>query len=141
NKIDQWQNGYPNNQSIESDIEKSESYVLEKHDEIIATAAISFNGESTYDEIHEGKWISNDPYAVIHRVAVSEDKKGNGVAGELFNKLEEICTKNNVYSIKIDTHRENKSMQRFLEKHGYKYCGVIYLLDKNERVAFEKNLK
>lgn len=140
NNIDQWQNGYPNIGSIENDIFKNESYVLENENDIIATAAISFNEEPTYNKIHNGKWVSNDKYAVVHRVAVDDSKKGAGIAGKLFNELEKICTKNNVYSIKIDTHRDNKSMQRFLEKSGYKYCGIIYLLDKSERVAFEKIL-
>ena len=29
-------------------------------------------------------------------------------------------------------------MQRLLEKSGFKYCGIIYLEDGNERIAFEK---
>ncbi|HBN29292.1 MAG TPA: GNAT family N-acetyltransferase, partial [Clostridiaceae bacterium] len=45
-----------------------------------------------------------------------------------------------VHSIKIDTHRENKSMQRLLKKNGFEYCGIIYLKDKSERIAFEKTL-
>jgi hypothetical protein len=29
-------------------------------------------------------------------------------------------------------------MRKGLEKHGYQYCGIIYLLDGNERLAFQK---
>lgn len=38
NNIDQWQNGYPNEDSILSDIESKESYVLVDDNEIIGTA-------------------------------------------------------------------------------------------------------
>ena len=66
--------------------------------------------------------------------------KGRGVAGELFKNIEEVCLENNINNIKIDTHRENKSMQRFLNKNGFEYCGIIYLKDGAERIAFEKIL-
>ena len=73
NSIDQWQNGYPNEESIMNDIESDESYVLLKDDKVIATAYLSFSGESDYDVIYDGKWISQGDYAVVHRVAVSSN--------------------------------------------------------------------
>lgn len=57
------------------------------------------------------------------------------------NDAEKICTQNKVYSIKVDTHENNKPMQRLLEKLGYEYCGIIYLENGDKRVAFEKLLK
>ena len=140
NNIDQWQDNYPNYETIKNDIDKEESYVLMNDNDILATAAISFNGEKNYDVIYDGKWLSNDNYAVIHRVAVDGNHKGKGLSGEVFKNLEEICLDNNIHSIKIDTHKENVSMQKFLEKSGFKYCGIIYLPDKSERIAFEKLL-
>ena len=140
NNIDQWQDGYPNEETIMNDIESKESYVLLKDNKIIATAYLSFSGESDYDKIYDGKWISQGNYAVVHRVAVSNIMKGNGIARELFKYIEEICLENNIKHIKIDTHRENKSMQKFLNKNGFEYCGVIYLEDNSERIAFEKVL-
>ena len=41
-------------------------------------------------------------------------------------------------SIKIDTHKDNISMQKLLEKNDFKYCGIIYLEDGSQRIAFEK---
>ena len=140
NSIDQWQNGYPNEESIMNDIESDESYVLLKDDKIIATAYLSFSGENDYDIIYDGKWISEGDYAVVHRVAVSSNMKGKGIARELFKCIEKVCLENNLKHIKIDTHRQNKSMQKFLKKNGFEYCGVIYLQDNSERIAFEKIL-
>lgn len=140
NNIDQWQDGYPNEESIMNDIESGESYILLKDNKIIATAYLSFNGESDYDIIHEGKWLGDENYAVIHRVAVSNNMKGQGMAGELFKQIENLCLENKVNHIRIDTHRHNRSMQRFLMKSGFEYCGIIYLKDNSERIAFEKVL-
>jgi len=141
NNIDQWQDGYPNEESIINDIESGDSYVLLKDGKIIATAYLSFDGEKDYDVIYDGKWISNEDYAVVHRVAVSNSIKGNGVAGELFKYIDKICLENDINYVRIDTHRHNKSMQKFLSKNKFEYCGVIYLKDKSERIAFEKILR
>lgn len=45
NNIDQWQNNYPNHATIKNDIDKEESYVLINDNDILATVALSFNGE------------------------------------------------------------------------------------------------
>lgn len=138
--INQWQNNYPNPETIENDIKNKHSYVLLKDEKIVATAAISFDGESTYNKIYNGKWITEDNYAVIHRIAVDNNLKGNGIGGEIIKITEKLCLEKNIKSIKIDTHKDNKSMQRLLQKNNFKYCGVIYLNDGDERIAFEKQL-
>ena len=44
-------------------------------------------------------------------------------------EVENLCKGNRVNNIKIDTHKDNISMQKLLEKNGFKYCGIIYLED------------
>ncbi|SCH69123.1 MULTISPECIES: GNAT family N-acetyltransferase [unclassified Romboutsia] len=138
--IDQWQNNYPNIETINNDIENEYSYVLLKDNEIVATAAISFDGESTYDSIYDGEWLSNDDYAVIHRVAVDNAYKGLGLLSEIIRYVEKICLDKGINSIRIDTHEENISMQRSLNKNRFKYCGLVLLDDGSKRIAFEKIL-
>lgn len=138
--IDQWQNGYPNEETIEGDIGKGDSYVLIYEGRVVGTTALSFDGEETYDEIHEGAWLTGGDYAVIHRIAVDMDIRGRGIGGKMQKEIENICAKKGIKAIKVDTHRANLSMQRFLEKNGFKYCGIIYLTDGSERFAYEKTL-
>jgi RimJ/RimL family protein N-acetyltransferase len=136
--INQWQNNYPNPETISEDIANKYSYVLLKNKNIVATAAISFDGEKTYNSIYEGEWISNNKYAVIHRIAVDSTYKGLGLSSEIIKNLERLCLNNGVQSIKVDTHEENISMQKLLKKNQFKYCGIIYLEDGSKRIAFEK---
>ncbi|MGM9973620.1 MAG: GNAT family N-acetyltransferase [Clostridiaceae bacterium] len=136
--IYQWVNNYPNEEIIKEDISKDYSYVLVHEGKIAATAAVAFDGESTYEKIYEGNWITDGEYAVIHRIAVAEELKGQGVASEVLKKVEELCRERQVNSIKIDTHEDNKSMQRLMEKNGFVYCGIIYLESGSKRIAFEK---
>lgn len=140
NGINQWQNNYPNFDVIMSDIKKGGSFVLIEDDKIIGTAAVYFDGEKNYDSIYDGKWITNDDYAVIHRIAVDYNLKGKGIASLIIKNVEDMCIKKSVHSIKVDTHEDNVSMQRLLKKNEFKYCGVIYLEDKSKRLAFEKNI-
>ena len=57
NGIDQWQNGYPNSDTIYDDIKNNSSYVLEDESKIVATAMLSFEEDKTYKNIYEGKWL------------------------------------------------------------------------------------
>jgi ribosomal protein S18 acetylase RimI-like enzyme len=138
--IDQWQNNYPNPAVIKADIDKGYSYVLLKEEKIAATAAVSFDGERTYKVIYEGQWLSEMKYAVIHRIAVDSSLKGQGLASIIIKHVEKMCLNRGVHSIKVDTHKDNISMQKLLEKNGFQYCGIILLEDKSERLAYEKLL-
>ncbi len=136
--INQWQNNYPNTETIKNDIDKGYGYVLLKEGEIVGTVSVSFDGEKTYEKIYDGKWISNFDYVVIHRIAIDRRFKGRGLASEIMKNIEEMSLKRNIHSIRIDTHEDNKPMQRLIEKNGFQYCGIIYLADKSKRLAFEK---
>ncbi len=135
----QWQDGYPNRQTIESDIQRSESYIITDNSEaIIGTAAISFESEPTYSVIEDGQWLTtSENYAVAHRIAVSRAEKGKGVTKWLLEELEIMCKKRGVASIRVDTHDKNLPMQRILSKLGYTHCGIIYVRDGSRR-AYEK---
>lgn len=139
--IDQWQNNYPNEKVIEDDIEKNNSYIFKKEKNIVGTVALMFDGEETYDQIYEGQWLSYDKYAVIHRMAIDFQYKGTGLASEFLKEIEKLVLSKEVYSVKVDTHRKNIAMRKFLVKNDYRECGIIYLADGAERIAYEKILK
>lgn len=140
NGIDQWQNNYPNEEVIKVDIKNGVSYVIIDNDKIIATFMHAIEEDLAYKRIYDGGWINSGKYAVIHRVAVDNGYKGKGIIASVVDFATEIVLKNNIESIRIDTHEDNKSMQKALEKNGFKTCGTIYLLDGAKRIGFEKIL-
>lgn len=141
-QVPQWIDGYPNRDTITDDIDKGYSYILVDGEEILGTTALIYGVESTYDKIFQGEWLTDlDEYAIIHRIAVKSDEKGRGLGGEIIKFAEKDSIKKEIKSIRIDTHRKNEAMQKMLEKSGFKYCGVIYLEDGAERIAFEKILE
>lgn len=134
----QWQNGYPNIQSIRTDINNSYAYVLTNENGILAYAAIIFDIEPAYEKI-EGSWLSDQSYVVVHRIAVSEKGKGQGFVKILMQKIEQLAIENETFSIRIDTNYDNPAMLRILDQAGYQYCGEVYF-NGDARKAFEKVL-
>lgn len=134
----QWQDGYPNEQTIKNDIEKGYAYVLEEEGTVIAYSAIIFDIEPAY-EVIEGKWLTSGKYAVIHRVATSDKVKGKGMATKLFQLIEDLCISQNIFSIKVDTNFDNVPMLKIMERLQYTYCGEVYFRGSARR-AYEKVL-
>ena len=141
NGIDQWQDGYPNEDSVNADVENSINYVYCKDDKVVGTIVVLFDGEKDYNNIYQGKWLTNKPYAATHRVAVDYNIKGHGTAGKMISHVEDMCKSKGIESIRVDTHKDNISMRKMLRKNGFVYCGIIYLGNGAERIAFEKVLK
>lgn len=136
--VDQWQDGYPNIETAGQDFENGTGYVLEDNGKIIASACLAFGREPTYEKIHFGAWKADpEEYGFLHRIAVSSDAKGKGAAGLMFDELKRMARQRGITVIRGDTHRDNKPMQRVMEKNGLTYCGVIYLEDGDERLAYE----
>ena len=135
---EQWQNGYPNQQTVYDDITNGYGYVITDRNVVIAYAAIIFGVEPAYNEI-KGQWLTNGDYVVVHRVATSNSVKGRGVATELFKLLEDLAIEHNVFSIKVDTNFDNIPMLKILERLDYSYCGEIFF-GGAPRKAFEKVL-
>jgi GNAT superfamily N-acetyltransferase len=133
---EQWQNGYPNEQTVQDDITNGYAYVLIDNNEVIAYAAIISGVEPAYNDI-KGKWLTNDDYVVVHRVATSNEVKGKGLATHLFKMIEDLCIEQKIYSIKVDTNFDNMPMMRILDKLNYVYCGEIFFSGAF-RKAYEK---
>jgi len=135
----QWQDGYPNIKVIQDDIQNGAGFVMKKDAVIIGYCALFINDEPAYNEI-KGKWLTTDDAIIVHRVAISEQYIGKGLAQILFKLIEEFAVNINIYSIKADTNYDNFAMLRIFEKLGYVYCGQVYLRG-NPRKAYEKVLK
>jgi RimJ/RimL family protein N-acetyltransferase len=141
--IDQWQNGYPGESVLASDIAAGQCYVSVENDEVMGLVVITFKPEACYKLITDGQWLtSGESYAVLHRMAVHDAVKRSGVAHEMAQLAEKLCQGRGVKAIRADTHCGNLPMQRFLQKNGFTYCGLVDLgrnyPGDSIRMAFEK---
>ena len=130
----QWPDGYPRDDMFKKDIELGGSYVMaDAEGKLVGTFALLPSPEVTYNKIYNGQWLDNQPYHVIHRIASTPDS--HGVLDAVLDYSEAM-----VPNIRIDTHEANIIMRKGLEKHGYKYCGIIHLLNGDERMAFQNRI-
>lgn len=124
----QWAGGYPPVECVEEDIRSGISYVI-SDDGVLHGVFVFFIGDDpTYYNI-EGSWLNDRPYGVVHRIG--SDGAVRGIFGEM-----SIFCKAQVSDIRIDTHKDNHTMQHLLAKHGFKKCGIIHLADGQPRLAY-----
>ena len=127
----QWGTTHPRRELIESDIEKKCSYVVEENGEILGVFFFRTGNDPTYETICDGKWLDDDEYGVIHRIAMKY--QGRGVATFVYNHCFNI-----INNLRIDTHERNLPMQHSLTKNGFVKCGTIYLESGDSRIAYQK---
>lgn len=127
----QWINGYPSEDVIKADIARDGGFVVTDDEQIVAYFAFLPAPEPTYAHIYEGAWLNEEPYYVIHRLARLFNTHGifDSVMSWAFTQTR---------TLRVDTHRDNHIMQHHLERHGFEYCGIIYLFSGDERLAYQK---
>ncbi len=138
--IDQWQDGYPERETLQADIDLDQLYVFAEGECVHAVAALSRLPEPIYDAL-EGDWLCDGRYLTLHRMAIDDSRRGKGLAGGMLEEALRIARQGGCASVRADTHRGNVAMRRFLEKAGFQYCGLVrYDVRQGDplRVAYEK---
>ena len=74
---------------------------------------------------------------MIHRICIASNRKGENIASLFIEKAKEIGREQGIFNIRIDTHEKNASMQRMVEKNGFKKTGIIYVKDGSPRYAYQ----
>lgn len=131
--VNQWIDGYPSEETIINDINNGHCYLcVEQGGEIVASFAFIASPEPTYQKIYEGAWLDDEPYYVVHRLASKAASHG------IFNDVMDYCM-DVAGNLRIDTHRDNVIMRHVIDRYGFTYCGIIYLANGDERLAYQKS--
>ena len=148
--------GFPPDSLLLRDIERGGGYVIEisprdpsglgrndnvsvilsgaeggvEESKIVAYFALLPSPEPTYSVI-DGAWLTDEPYGVIHRMASYPEVHG------VFSAIVDFASAR-YPRLRIDTHQDNRIMRHLIEKHGFTYCGIIWLADGAPRLAYER---
>lgn len=125
----QWGNTTPVTSLLEDDIRKGLLYVMVSDGIIHGVFYFYIGADPTYGSIEDGNWLSDAPYGTIHRIA------GDGSGGMLATAV--AFGKKKINHLRIDTHEDNKIMQRAIAKQGFSRCGIIHLANGSPRIAYE----
>lgn len=127
----QWGTSRPTADELECDLAAGRLYVVDDGHCICASFVFYEGEDECYRRIYGGQWLSDAPYAVIHKVASAFGKRG--MLRLIVGFALSVCG-----HIRIDTHRDNAVMRGALEKEGFTPCGTIILDDGSERIAYER---
>lgn len=138
----QWQNGYPADKDIQHDIAGNNGWILKVDGKTAGYAACIVGKDPTYQKI-DGKWANDeDPYATIHRVAISSAYRGQRLSHQLMSNLLSVMRIEGIENFRIDTSFINTRVQTLATKNGFEKRGIIWTNEPvdNERFAYELNL-
>ena len=126
----QWGRTYPAKELIEQDIETGVCHVICDNDVPHGVFALFSGDEPTYSYIENGKWLNDDEYVTVHRIA--SDGAVKGIFKSAIDYCKGICD-----NIRIDTHKSNIIMQKLIEKNCFEKCGIVYVRDESPRIAYQ----
>lgn len=154
----QWGTLYPRAEVVADDVREGRSLLLVDdgrddaghdgigHDgigrpaeRVLAQFALCRGKDPAYASI-DGRWLDDDPYVTIHRLASSGVERGS--ARRCLMWAVSTCA-----NVRVDTHRRNSAMLHILESLGFTRCGVITTLgdatlgdrDDPHRIAFQRH--
>lgn len=126
----QWGRAYPTATLLSADIAAGACYVLTQKGAVHGVFVLRFGEEPTYRTIENGAWPNSGPYVTIHRIA------SDGSVHGVFRAAADYCAARCDH-IRIDTHENNRVMQRLIERYGFQKCGVIRVADGSPRFAYQ----
>ena len=126
----QWGKTNPPVEQLKKDIENQLLFVITEGSDIHGVFYFYIGEDPTYLEIEGGTWRSATPYGTIHRIA------GDGSGGILKTAVG-FCEKQ-IGHLRIDTHHDNRVMQKAVEKVGFSGRGIIYIADGSPRIAYDR---
>lgn len=152
----QWEDGYPAYENIAADIAAQGAYIFENEGTSAKAADITIEGSNiverenivAYAYLTEGDaeydrlsriWHYPGPYGVIHRLAITPNFRGQGLAAQILAMSEAHLAAQGTRAMRIDTGQDNIVMQRILSRADYT-CRGLHHFSWGPRLAYEKPL-
>jgi GNAT superfamily N-acetyltransferase len=136
----QWDASYPNAAVFEADIANGHLWVADVDGSVAGVIAIMPGQEPEYAQVPG--WDITEPAIVAHRLAVSPNHRGLGIAAALLQQCEHEAVRLGISLIRMDTNTVNRATQNLFMKMGYHLGGEVVLNGRpNLRfMAFEKRI-
>lgn len=135
--IVQWDDDYPTQKDIDTDIEQGTLYYIGEGEDVWGMMTINEIQDAQYQDITwnciEGKIL------VVHRLAVHPKHQGKGLAQQLMSYAEDYARQHGYTAIRLDAYEDNPRSQDFYLKMGYTQTGYVQFDYQPMRcTAFEK---
>lgn len=133
--IYQWDELYPDYQTIFADIERETMFGVFKNAELAGIVVLNKEESPEYSTI---KWeLENTSALVMHRLCIRPKFQRQGIAKQLLNFSEQFAKHNNYNAIRLDAFSGNHFALNLYENNGYKKRGVV-TFRKGDFYCYEK---
>lgn len=122
----QWDSEYPNRQRFLDDIIAGSLYIYDMDGTPVGFVCVDTEEPPEYDAVC---WQTKGPALVLHRMAVSPEFRGLGLAMKMATFCEDLARQNGYTCIHSDTNSKNIPVNALFKKLGYSFCGNITLRD------------
>jgi ribosomal protein S18 acetylase RimI-like enzyme len=122
-KIEQWDEVYPNVEVLEEDIKKGEAYGFFDSTELKGFIVLNEEYSAEYDSLEWEACCGKS--LIIHRLSVKANCQGQGIAKGLMDFSEEYARQKGYSSIRLDAFLDNKAALNLYEKRGYRKAGTV----------------
>lgn len=135
--IHQWDEVYPNMETLEEDISKQQLYMVISEENILAAYVLNQEFDQGYSLVN---WkYSDSSFCVVHRLCVDPKFQNQEIATMTMKYIEEHAKNSGVESIRLDAFILNPFAVKLYEKLGYENVGTV-MFRKGEFYLFEKKL-
>lgn len=136
--IDQWDNVYPDKETIEGDILKNTMHGYFINDELCAVQVINEIQAEEYSSI-SWKYPAEKPL-ILHRLCVAPEHQNKGIAKKMIRYAEFFADENGYSVIRFDAFAENPISLGIYKKMGYRESGTVRFR-KGNFFCFEKKTR
>ena len=119
--IHQWDEIYPDKETLRQDILLNQMFIGEKDNKIAVCFVLN---EECDEEYKNANWICPDArFCIFHRLCVNPIFQKQGIAGQTMEYIENLCKSQGYDSIRLDCFTLNPYSQKLYNKAGYSITG------------------
>lgn len=132
--IPQWDEVYPNDSTLRTDIEEQHLYVIEEAGAVAGMIALNEDQPPEYAEV---AWLHPGRVLVVHRLAVDPRHQGRRLASQLMEFAERRAAAEGYATIRLDAFTLNPAAVALYRRRGFSEAGTVRLR-KGLFFCFEK---
>lgn len=136
--IDQWDDIYPDSDTIEQDISQGALFAYFSDGKIAAIMVLNESFDPSYDTVDWSPRIKRPRF--VHRLCVSPMFRKKGIAKTLMEYAEKEAIGNGFDSIRLDAYSKNPAAVKLYQNLGYRMAGEVDLR-KGRFFCFEKVIR
>jgi len=115
----QWHKGkHPTAGGIKAYIQEGSMYLYKK-DGLAGAVALTMYQEAYYHSVDWSIQVPDDEVAVIHLLAVSPDRQGEGIGAEMVREAVRIAREKGMKAVRLDATASNTPVHRLYERLGF----------------------